>query len=71
VSAVKFLRGTVLGTGVSAGVGEVVELDEPLARFFVAQGRAEFMSGEALDADPGIITEPTGDPRTKKGARTR
>lgn len=70
MSTVKFLRGTVLGTGVAAGVGEVVELDEQLATFFVAQGRAEFVGEGAVAADPGIITEPTGDPRTKK-ARTR
>lgn len=70
MSAVKFLRGTVLGTGVSAGVGEVVELDEPLAKFFVAQGRAVYVGDEPIDADTGIVTDPDPDPRTKK-ARTR
>lgn len=70
MSAVKFLRGTVLGTGIAASAGEVVELDDQLATFFVRQGRAEFVHGETLDADPGIITDAEPDPRTKK-ARTR
>ena len=70
MSAVKFLRGTILGTGVAAGVGEVVELEDQLASFFVAQGRAVFVDGATVEADPGVITDAKPDPRTPK-ARTR
>lgn len=70
MSAVKFLRGTILGTGSAAGVGEVVELDDALASFFVAQGRALFVGSDTVPADPGVITAAAADPRLRK-ARTR
>lgn len=67
---VKFLRGTVLGTGLTAGVGEVVELeDDALANQFVKQEKAVFVDGTELPEDPGIIQTP--EPPKGKAARTR
>lgn len=66
---VKFLRGTILGTGVSAGVGDVVTLDEGLAHWFVKQGRAVFVNGETLPPNSGLIAPPES-PKPK-ASRTR
>jgi hypothetical protein len=68
VTSVRFLRGTILGTGLAAGVGDVVSLDEATAAWFVANGRAVFVNGETLP-DPGIVQAPES-PKAK-AARTR
>jgi hypothetical protein len=69
VTSVRFLRGTILGTGLAAGVGDVVSLDEATAAWFVANGRAVFVNGETLPPDPGIVQAPES-PKAK-AARTR
>ncbi len=69
MSRVQFVRGTVLGTGVVAEVGDVVECEEGAANLFVRQERAVFVDGEELPPDPGLITvEDTPKP---KASRTR
>lgn len=68
--AVRFLRGTILGTGIAAGVGEVVSLDDTLANWFVKSGRAVFVSdGDTLPPDTGLVTAPEA-PKAK-ASRTR
>jgi len=69
VSRVRFLRGTVLGTGLAAGVGDEVDLEDRDAQLFVAQGRAVFLDDTTLPDDPGVIT--VADTPTAKAKRTR
>lgn len=69
MSAVRFLRGTVIGTGRAAGAGEVCEIDDDAARFFVAQGRAVYVDGTALPTDTGALT--VADTPKPKASRTR
>ena len=72
--AVTFRRGTVLGTGVAAGVGETVTLEDETARWFVACGRAIFADGSPAPVDHGIVTvtgQTMQDGTTTKKLRTR
>lgn len=67
MSAVRFLRGTVLGAGVTADVGEEVDLDDSTAEHFVRSERAVYVGDEQLPEDPGIITtKDTPKPRDKR-----
>lgn len=68
MSLVKFTRGTIIGTGLSAGAGEVHDIEEPTAQFFVRQGRAVYVDG-AVPADPGIVT--VAEAPKPKAARVR
>lgn len=70
MSRVRFVRGTVLGTGLAASVGDEHELDAGDAQWFVSQGRAHFVdAAETLDPDPGRIT--VKDTPAAKASRTR
>ncbi len=69
MSRVRFLRGTVLGAGEVAEVGDEVELDATTATFFVKQGRALFVDDSVLPEDSGIIT--VEDTPKAKASRTR
>ena len=67
MSTVKFLRGTVLGAGEVAQIGDEIDLPEPDAQHFVRAGRAVFVGDEELPEDPGIVTtKDTPKPRDKR-----